>query len=101
MKKVYFCHYGQVYSLSEKDAIKFAQDAIQAGRHSFSAEKYKSFRILKLGYELKATTFKRGKSYAEVHHCLDWNPEDWTNFLKYDMKIGNATDSVLTKEKKV
>jgi hypothetical protein len=78
--KLYFSHYGQLYSLSEQDARKLAFDALE-GNYNFSD--YKSFKCIKFR-ELSRhiTCIKYGKKFININFCLDWNNEDWANFLE-------------------
>lgn len=81
MSKVYFSHYGEVYSLSKQDAEKLANDALK--NNSWNLEKYESTKMLKGKQSVREESgFKYNGSWKIVHHCLDWEKTDWEYFLE-------------------
>lgn len=82
MKKIYFVVYGALFSLNDVDARKLALDAMEGG--GFDLSDYKSCKRIKFRElnDRSISDIRYGKGYITVNHCLDWQTEDWKEFLE-------------------
>ncbi len=79
-RKIYFCQYGFLFSMSKNDAIKLCRDALQGKGHNLMG--YSTSRQLKRMINNEVDGLIIGKGYHDINYCLDWDKLDWEILLE-------------------
>lgn len=76
--RIYFAHYGQVWSMRRDIAIGLCL-------HVLAGENYdlNNFgKMIKRTSDRENNVMKVGRKYHTVHHCLDWSDVEWKILLE-------------------
>lgn len=78
--KLYFAHYERVTSMNREDAIKLCEDALTNKRYDLN--RYPTSKLLKKVNSRDTGYMRVGKKNVNVHHCLDWKDNEWSELLE-------------------